>query len=51
MIITEIERCCVPAGDAMGNGIDEVKQAAGFTTLSNDEDGVAIFLEKHVLGG
>lgn len=31
---------------AMGNAIDIVKQKADEITLSNDEDGVAVFLEK-----
>lgn len=30
----------------MGNAIDTVKQKADEITLSNDEDGVAVFLEK-----
>ena len=32
-------------GIAMGNANDLVKQKARFVTLSNDEDGVAVFLE------
>ncbi len=32
-------------GVAMGNAIEEVKAAADCSTLSNDEDGVAVFLE------
>lgn len=35
-------------GIAMGNAIDEVKLAADETTLSNDEDGVAVVLESVV---
>ena len=35
-------------GVAMGNAIDEVKKAADFVTLTNDEDGVAAFLENTV---
>lgn len=34
---------------AMGNGEEIVKQQAGFITTSNDEDGVAIGIEKLVL--
>ena len=33
-------------GVAMGNAIDEVKTAADAVTLTNEEDGVAVFLEK-----
>ncbi|MDO5407081.1 MAG: Cof-type HAD-IIB family hydrolase [Eubacteriales bacterium] len=36
-------------GVAMGNAVPAVKQAADYETLSNDEDGVACFLEKIVL--
>ena len=36
-------------GVAMGNASDAVKAFAGYATLSNEEDGVADFLEKHVL--
>lgn len=36
-------------GIAMGNAPDPVKQCADDVTLSNDEDGVAYALEKHVL--
>ena len=35
-------------GIAMENAIDEVKLAADETTLSNDEDGVAVVLESVV---
>ena len=35
-------------GVAMGNAIEEVKKAADFVTLTNDEDGVAAFLENTV---
>ena len=34
---------------AMGNGEDEVKEAADYVTLSNAEDGVAFAIEKFVL--
>ena len=34
---------------AMGNGINELKNRAKFVTKSNDEDGVAVALEKFVL--
>ena len=36
-------------GVAMSNAIDEVKAAADYVTLSNDEDGVAKAIEKYVL--
>ena len=36
-------------GVAMGNAIDLVKEAADYITLSNDEDGIADYLEKFVL--
>ena len=38
-------------GVAMGNAHDEVKAAAKYVTVSNDEDGVAAVIEKFVLGG
>lgn len=34
-------------GVAMGNAIPEVKEIADEITLSNEEDGVAVYLEKH----
>ena len=34
---------------AMGNGADSVKRAAQATTLSNDEDGFAVAIERYVL--
>ena len=36
-------------GVAMVNGLEEVKAAADFITMSNDEDGVAAAVEKFVL--
>jgi Cof subfamily protein (haloacid dehalogenase superfamily) len=36
-------------GIAMGNGTDEVKKAAGFVTLTNENDGVAYAVEKFIL--
>lgn len=36
-------------GVAMANAVDEVKAITKYTTLSNEEDGVAYFLEKYVL--
>lgn len=33
-------------GVAMANAVDEVKAVANHVTLSNDEDGIAVFLEK-----
>jgi Cof subfamily protein (haloacid dehalogenase superfamily) len=35
---------------AMGNAADAVKRVADATTLSNDEDGFAVAIERHVLG-
>lgn len=36
-------------GVAVDNAIDEVKQAADYVCKSNDEDGVAAFIEEHIL--
>jgi HAD superfamily hydrolase (TIGR01484 family) len=36
---------------AMGNASDEVKRAAQATTVSNEEDGFAAAIERHVFGG
>ena len=36
----------VGMGIAMGNALQEVKEKAKEITLSNDEDGIAVFLEK-----
>ncbi len=36
---------------AMGNATDEVKGAAQATTLSNEEDGFAVAIERYVFGG
>ncbi|WP_100373542.1 Cof-type HAD-IIB family hydrolase [Bacillus sp. FJAT-45037] len=33
-------------GIAMGNGIKELKQLANFTTKTNEEDGIALYLEE-----
>jgi len=33
---------------AMENGMDTVKAAAKYVTASNDEDGVAVFIEEHL---
>ena len=38
-------------GVAMGNGAPRVKAAADFVTASYEEDGVAVAIEQHVLGG
>lgn len=35
-------------GVAMGNAEEEVKAAANHVTLTNEEDGIAVFLEKHI---
>lgn len=37
-------------GVAMGNAEDEVKKAADHVTLSNEEDGIAVFLEGKIEG-
>lgn len=36
-------------GVAMGNGVSEIKEAADFVTLSNEEDGIGVFVEEHIL--
>ena len=36
-------------GVAMENAIEQVKSVADFITLSNNEDGVAMFLENNIL--
>ena len=36
-------------GVAMANGSDATRAAADFVTASNDEDGIAIFVEEHLL--
>lgn len=36
-------------GVAMANGSDATRAAADFVTASNDEDGIAIFIEEHLL--
>lgn len=36
-------------GVAMGNAVTQVKEIADYITLSNDEDGVAEFIEAHLL--
>ena len=36
-------------GVAMENAIPSLKEAADYVTLSNDEEGVAKFIEKYVL--
>jgi P-type E1-E2 ATPase len=35
---------------AMGQGVDEVKEAADFLTTSNDDEGWSRGIERHVLG-
>ena len=35
-------------GVAMGNAVDETKEAADEVTLSNEEDGIAASLAKHL---
>ena len=36
-------------GVAMGNAIAEVKAIADDVTLSNDDDGIAVWLKKNIL--
>jgi hydroxymethylpyrimidine pyrophosphatase-like HAD family hydrolase len=36
---------------AMGNATDAVKREAQATTLSNEEDGFAVAIDRHVFGG
>ncbi len=38
------------AGIAMANAVQEVKDAADDVAMSNDEDGVAAYIESHILG-
>ncbi|CAM3371401.1 hypothetical protein VAFE106499_10960 [Vagococcus fessus] len=35
-------------GVAMANAVPKLKAAANYETLSNDEDGVAVMIEKHL---
>ena len=37
-------------GVVMANGSKAMLEAADYVTLSNDEDGIADYLEKYVLG-
>jgi HAD superfamily hydrolase (TIGR01484 family) len=37
-------------GIAMGNSLDEVKRSVRFTTAGNDDDGVALAIERFALG-
>ena len=36
-------------GVAMGNAVEEIKEIADFVTLSNNEDGIAYYIEKFIL--
>ena len=36
-------------GVAMGNAVEKIKEIADYITLSNDEDGIADYLEKFIL--
>ena len=38
-------------GVAMGNAEEEIKQAADYVTLTNEDEGVAYAIEKFILGG
>ena len=35
-------------GVAMGNAVEELKNAANEVTLSNDEDGIAVVVERYL---
>ena len=45
--IESIKNCNV--GVSMSNAIDKVKEASDYITLSNDEDGVAVYINKNIL--
>ena len=45
--IEPVKQCGV--GVAVANGIDAVKAVADYVTESNDDDGVANFIERHIL--
>lgn len=45
--IESIKNCNI--GVSMSNAIDKVKEASDYTTLSNDEDGVAIYINENIL--
>lgn len=45
--VNDIEMLSFYHGVAMGNALPEVKAAAKETTLSNEEDGVAVFLQRY----
>lgn len=34
---------------AMGNAVEKIKEIADYVTLSNDEDGIGVYLEEHLL--
>ena len=36
-------------GVAMGNAVEGIKEISDFITLTNEEDGIAYYLEKFVL--
>lgn len=48
-MILPMWKCC-GLGVAMCNAIREVKEAADDVTKSNDEDGVAVYLERYICG-
>ena len=46
---TSAQRNMGGVGVAMANGSDATRAAADFVTASNDKDGIAIFIEEHLL--
>lgn len=42
---------CAGVGVAMANATSEIKEAADYVTKSNNEDGIAYFVEKYIEGG
>lgn len=36
-------------GVAMGNAVEKIKEIADYVTLTNDEDGIAYYLDRFVL--
>ena len=36
-------------GVAMGNAVSKIKEIADYVTLTNDEDGIAYYLDKFIL--
>ena len=44
----EMLRVC-GSGVAVANAVQNVKEAADYVTLSNDQDGVAVWLERNLI--